>query len=102
MTLQEANEHLLVVFKEYEEIAKKLAQLDWEYESRYADLVLKSGMGTALLKEAEAKTILNEEGLGERLAIMKADVRRLYYKWNVLQEYCKTLRAIMTKESWQG
>lgn len=102
MDLKTANEHLLVIFKEYEELAKQLAPLEWEYDSRYAEIVLKSGMGTALLKEAEARSILNEEGLGEKLAIMKADVRRLYYKWNVFQEYCKTLRAIMTKESWQS
>lgn len=102
MDLKTASERMLEVFKEYEELAKQLSHLEWEYESRYAESVLKSGMGTALLKEAEAKTILNQEGFGERLAIMKADTRRLYYKWNVLQEYCRTLRAIMTRDSWQS
>ena len=101
MDLETANKKLLEIFKEYEEAAKKLPELEYEYDSRYADLYLKSGMGTGPLKEQEAKAILNEEGLGERLLVDRANVRRLYYKYNVLIEYCKNLRSIMTRDSWQ-
>ena len=100
--LEEANVLLLKVFKEYEEVAKQLPALEYEYDSRYSDLYIKSGMGTGPLKEHEAKAILNEEGLGKRLIELRMEVRRLYYKYQVLIEYTRNLRAILTKESWQG
>lgn len=101
-TLEEANVMLLKAFKEYEEIARKLPALEYEYDSRYSEMYVKSGMGTGPLKEAEAKSILNEEGLGKRLAEMKMEVRILYNKYQVLIEYTRNLRSIMTRDSWQG
>lgn len=94
MNLESANARLLELFNEYEGKAKDLSKLEYTYEMRYSDLYLQSKMGTAALKEAEVRLILHEEKIGSDVADLKGEVRRLYYKQQVLMEYCKNLRAL--------
>lgn len=99
--LQEANNKMYEIFREYEIKAKEFQKIEFEYEKRYSELYLHSGMATLPMKEAEVKSILNEEGLGERVSELKADVRRLYYKWTILSEYCKNIRALVMRDNFQ-
>lgn len=102
MNLEVANTKILEIFKQYEEKAKLLPKLEYAYDMRHAELYVRSGMGTAALKEAEVAMMIKEEGLGEELFELRSEVRILYYKYQALMEYCKTLRAIMTRDSWQA
>lgn len=99
MTLEETNAALLALEKEITAKQAELGKVQLQYDIRYHNLIMHSGMGTALLKEAEAKTIMVEEGLYEKHAMLLVDMKTLWNRKDILLEYSKNLRAILHGQS---
>ncbi len=94
MTLPDVSRKLFELSEAYSEKIRELRQAELAFNRRFWHLLLVSGMGTIVAKEAEANTICNEEGLLEPLQILRAEVKALYYEKDCYIEIAKNLRAI--------
>lgn len=94
MDLNKINQALGELSVELPKKVRELSEAEYQYERRFADLVVHSGMGTALLKESEAKTALDAEGLWEPLIMLRGEVRALYHEKDCMLAIGANLRAM--------
>jgi hypothetical protein len=73
---------------------KELQVAEYNYDRRYNSLFLQSGMGTIVAKEAEAKSVCDEEGLFSPLADLRGELKALYIEKDLLTEMSRNLRTI--------
>lgn len=94
MTLLEVNQKLEEIAVDYASKIRELREAELRYNLRFYDLLLHSGMGTIVAKEAEANTVCHEEGLLEPVQTLRAEVKSLYYEKDCYIEIGKNLRTI--------
>ncbi|MDD5407095.1 MAG: hypothetical protein PHE73_09180 [Sulfurovaceae bacterium] len=99
MNLSDANEQLKKAYEDYAVITKELQKLEFQYETRYNELYIHSGMGTAPLKEAEVKNVLTTEGIYEKVLEARSTAKIAYYKLQTYQEYCRNLRFLLSNNN---
>ena len=94
MTLSECNDTLIAIAKQLKETIISHNQAERKYHLRFWDLLLHSGMGTIVAKEAEANLVCQEEGLLEPLQILRADLRALLNEKECYIEISRNLRVL--------
>ena len=94
MTLQEVNQELEKIAKELFEKVKAHQAAEYNYNIRFWDLLIHSGMGTVAAKEAEANLTCKEEGLLEPLQELRGEVRGLYHMKDCYIAIAANLRAM--------
>ena len=94
MTLEAVNEILQELANQFPLAIEKARGTEYEYEMRFFQLLLNSGMGNAQAREAEAKAICDTEGLYRPMIEAKGLVRTLYNQKECYIEIARNLRTM--------
>lgn len=99
MILEQVNKRLAELAVALPLKIRELQKAEYEYITRFSDLVAHSGMGNAQAREAEAITVCKTEGLLEPLYDLRGEYRALYQEKECLTEIGRNLRALQVGQS---
>lgn len=94
MTLQEVNKRLLEINAQLQELVPLLVSAEWDYDKKFTQVVLASGLGNQTARDGEAKLAADTAGFYKPFIELKRDVRLLYTEKDILTEYSRNLRSI--------
>lgn len=93
--------NLITINKRLEELVplianelKEFAVIEVKYQTRYSQLVRQSGLGYQAGREAEAKEILQVEGLADKYMDKKYLIRSLFAEKDILIEISRNIRSL--------
>ena len=98
MTIEETTTRLLEIGNSLKLLLPELDKLEHEYYNNYHGKLLNSGMGTIILKEAEAKQTLALEPIYDKYHNKKIELRILLHEKEILTEVSKNFRAIYARD----
>lgn len=100
MTLEEINKQLLDIAEQLKQKLPLLSFAESAYQKKFFYYLLHSVGANAQLREAEARTICQTDGLVEPFEELKIEVRTLLHQKEILIEVAKNMRLLIsTKET---
>ena len=99
MDLEIINQELKQISKELQEKLPELKLAEYNYNKVYFDSIIKSGMGNAQAREAEAFLTCDQEGVLVPFEELKIIVRTLVTRKECLIEISKNIRITRGNEN---
>ena len=101
MDLRKLNERLGAILAELKIKIPELEKAEFAYNHRYYELILSevvSQLSTESKREAQAKSLLRQEGLTEKYYDLKLDVRMLLTEKEILFKMADNYRTLLTNK----
>ena len=94
MTLEEVNQELLRISDALTASLPVLREAEARYNRIFYDSILRSGMGNAQSREAEANLVCEQEGVLQPFVDVKTEVRTLINQKECIIEIAKNIRVM--------
>jgi len=98
MDLNYCNKRLEEIVKELKTLLPILKDAEYKYNKVYYDCIVRSGLGNAEKREAEAFLVCDTEGVLKPFTEAKIDVRTLINEKECLTEISKNIRTMRGQE----
>lgn len=99
MDLQQINTELQQISEDLRDLLPALKDAEYKYNKVYFDTIVRSGMGNAEKREAEAFQTCDAAGLLVPFEVLKVDVRTLINRKECLIEIAKNIRMMKGQEA---